>query len=183
MKIGYIRISTYEQNQSLQKDALKKDGCEKLFNDTASGKDRERAGLQKAIDFLRKGDVLVVWRLDRLGRSLRDLIEIMATLERKGAGLKSIKENIDTTTTGGRLIFHVFGALSEFEREVILERTQAGLKAARARGRSGGRPKKLTDDQIKKIKELHRKNEKTVPEICQMMGVSRSTLYRTLQAA
>ena len=144
MLIGYARVSTQEQTLNLQKDALAKAGCTKIFTDTASGAKTERIGLEEALNYVRKGDTLVVWRLDRLGRSLPHLITTMTDLEERGIGFKSLTENIDTTTSGGKLIFHIFGALAEFERNLIRERTTAGLLAARARGRKGGRPKVMT---------------------------------------
>src|ERR671922_1848540 len=143
MLIGYARVSTHDQTLNLQQDALQKAGCNKIFTDTASGAKTERKGLEQALAYIRKGDTLVVWRLDRLGRSLPHLITTMTDLEERGIGFKSLTENIDTTTSGGKLIFHIFGALAEFERNLIKERTQAGLAAARTRGRNGGRPKAL----------------------------------------
>src|SRR5512135_3090436 len=144
MRIGYARVSTHDQNLDLQKDALKKAGCEKVVVDVASGKKTQRSGLDRVRDLLRKGDVLVVWRLDRLGRSLKPFIELMTEREQAGIGFQSVQEHIDTTSPGGKLVFHIFGALAEFERNLIRERTQAGLDAARARGRKGGRPKSLS---------------------------------------
>src|SRR5512132_4451673 len=144
MLIGYARVSTTDQTLDLQKDALEKAGCVRIFTDTASGSKAERIGLEEAMSHLREGDTLVVWRLDRRGRSLKHLIESITALATRGIGFKSITEAIDTTTSGGKLIFHIFGALAEFERDIIKERTQAGLTAARARGRKGGRPKALT---------------------------------------
>src|SRR5512143_1072690 len=139
MLIGYARVSTLEQTLALQQDALTKAGCERTFTDTASGSLAARPGLTEALDFARPGDTLVVWRLDRLGRSLRHLIDTVSLLQERGIGFKSLQEQLDTTTSGGKLVFHVFGALAEFERDLIRERTQAGLLAARARGRLGGR--------------------------------------------
>src|SRR5262245_40582214 len=139
MLVGYARVSTQDQTLDLQKDALHKVGCSRIFTDMASGAQVDRPGLEEALAFMREGDTLVVWRLDRLGRSLKHLLETVARLEEHKVGFKSLTENIDTTTSGGRLIFHVFGALAEFERELIRERTRAGLAAARARGRLGGR--------------------------------------------
>src|SRR3989441_9806091 len=144
MLIGYARVSTQDQTLNLQKDALEKIGCTKIFTDTASGAKTERKGLEEALAYVREGDTLVVWRLDRLGRSLKHLIETVSQLDNRKIGFKSLTENIDTTTSGGKLIFHIFGALAEFERDIIRERTLAGLQAARARGRRGGRPKALT---------------------------------------
>src|ERR671918_356382 len=146
MNIGYARVSTQDQTLNLQKDALKKLGCNKIFTDTASGTKEERKGLEDALNYVREGDTLVVWRLDRLGRSLKHLIETISQLDTRKIGFKSLTENIDTTTSGGKLIFHIFGALAEFERNLIRERTTAGLLAARARGKKGGRPKALTTD-------------------------------------
>src|SRR5437868_5612677 len=149
MQIGYARISTGEQTLDLQLDALKAAGCDKVFTDTASGAKTERPGLSDALSHVRPGDVLVVWRLDRLGRSLRDLIDRLLELDQRGVGFKSLTESIDTTTPGGKLIFHIFGALAEFERDLIRERTNAGLAAARARGRLGGRKRALqTEKQL-----------------------------------
>src|SRR5215208_2915808 len=140
MNIGYARVSTHDQTLDLQKDVLEKAGCEKIFTDQVSGTKAERKGLTEALSHLREGDTLVVWRLDRLGRSLRHLIDTITALQERGVGFKSLTENIDTTTSGGRLVFNIFGSLAEFEREIIKERTQAGLEAARSRGRTGGRP-------------------------------------------
>ncbi len=141
MLIGYARVSTHDQNLDLQQDALYQAGCEKIFVDELSGASAARPGLQQAMDALREDDVLVVWRLDRLGRSLRNLIELIGQLEEMNVGLRSIQESMDTSTSGGKLIFQVFGALAEFERNIIRDRTNAGLAAARARGRTGGRPR------------------------------------------
>src|SRR5207249_8590917 len=134
MNIGYARVSTHDQTLNLQKDALEKIGCTRIFTDTASGAKAERKGLEEALEYVREGDTLVVWRLDRLGRSLKNLIETISYLNEQNIGFRSITENIDTTTSGGKLIFHIFGALAEFERDIIRERTNAGLIAARARG-------------------------------------------------
>ena len=143
MLIGYARVSTHDQTLALQQDALTKAGCNKIFTDKASGAKTERKGLDEALNYVRKGDTLVVWRLDRLGRSLPHLITTMTALEERGIGFKSLTENIDTTTSGGKLIFHIFGALAEFERNLIRERTQAGLTAARARGKKAAGQKPL----------------------------------------
>jgi len=156
------------------------DSCEKIFRDKVSGAKAERPGLQEALEFLRKGDSLVVWRLDRLGRSLKHLLETVNMLEEIGIGFRSLQESIDTTTSGGRLIFHIFGALAEFERNLIRERTIAGLKAARARGRVGGRPRKLDEKKTELAFRLYEEKKHTVSEICQMLAISKPTLYAYL---
>ena len=179
--IGYARVSTQEQHLDLQHDALARAGCEKVFTDTVSGASTERGGLAAALDYLRPGDTLVVWRLDRLGRSLKHLIETVMQLDGAGVGFRSLQERIDTTTPGGKLIFHVFGALAEFERDLIRERTLAGLAAARARGRRGGRPKKLdTPAKMAMAQALHHDKRNSIADICQALGISRATLYRYL---
>jgi DNA invertase Pin-like site-specific DNA recombinase len=180
MLIGYARVSTQEQTLALQQDALHKAGCSKLFTDTASGAKAERIGLEEALNYVRRGDTLVVWRLDRLGRSLPHLITTLTGLEERGIGFKSLTENIDTTTSGGKLIFHIFGALAEFERNLIRERTQAGLTAARARGKKGGRPNALTLRQRSIAQELYDKKH-PIAEICRILKVSKVTLYRALK--
>ena len=178
MLIGYARVSTSDQTLALQQDALEKAGCSKVFTDTASGAKAERVGLEEAMSHLREGDTLVVWRLDRLGRSLKHLIETITALNNRKIGFKSITEAIDTTTSGGKLIFHIFGALAEFERDIIRERTQAGLTAARARGRRGGRPKSLTPKKAQMAQALYMDKNNTIDEICKTLNVSRATLYR-----
>jgi DNA invertase Pin-like site-specific DNA recombinase len=178
MLIGYARVSTTDQTLDLQKDALKKAGCERIFTDTASGAKQERVGLDEAVSYVRKGDTLVVWRLDRLGRSLPHLIETITGLENRGIGFKSLTESIDTTTSGGKLVFHIFGALAEFERDIIRERTQAGLTAARSRGRKGGRPKALTPKKQEQALTLYNDKTNTIDDICRTLNVSRATLYR-----
>ena len=182
MYIGYARVSTDDQDLSLQRDALNAAGCDRIFTDTMSGAKAERPGLREALDHCRAGDTLVVWRLDRLGRSLTNLIELMTTLDDKEIGFKSLTEQIDTTTSGGKLVFHIFGALAEFERELIRERTRAGLAAARARGRQGGRPRKLdTPKKIAMAQSLYNEGTHSIDDICQMVGVSRATLYRVIR--
>jgi DNA invertase Pin-like site-specific DNA recombinase len=181
MLIGYARVSTFEQTLNLQKDALTKVGCSKIFTDTASGARAERKGLDEALNYIRAGDTLVVWRLDRLGRSLPHLIATMTDLEERGIGFKSLTENIDTTTSGGKLIFHIFGALAEFERNLIRERTIAGLTAARARGRTGGRPKALTGRQIDIAQSLYADKKTSIPEICRTLKISKTTFYRHIK--
>jgi DNA invertase Pin-like site-specific DNA recombinase len=183
MLIGYARVSTTDQTLDLQKDALEKAGCDKIFTDTASGAKAERTGLDQAFSHVRPGDTLVVWRLDRLGRSLRHLIETITALANRQIGFKSITENIDTTTSGGKLIFHIFGALAEFERDIIRERTQAGLTAARARGRKGGRPKALTPKKVQMAEALYKDKHNTIDEICKTLKISRATLYRYIKTS
>ena len=178
MKIGYARISTIEQSLDLQIDALERAGCERIFTDTASGAIDARKGLKEALLFCRRGDSLLVWKLDRLGRSLKHLIETINHLQSNGVGFVSLQESIDTTTSGGKLVFHVFGALAEFERELIRDRTLAGMKAARDRGALIGRPKKLTRKQIKMAKRLFDDRENKIDEISGTLNISRSTLYR-----
>lgn len=184
MLIGYARVSTHEQTLDLQLDALIKAGCDtdKTYTDKISSAKAERPGLQLALDQLRVGDTLVVWRLDRLGRSLQELIALVNGIHAKGAGFKSLTENMDTTTPGGMLLFHFFGALAEFEREIIRERTMAGLQAARARGRKGGRPPLDKDPakrkKIEMAKALHADPGHTVEDICKTLHISRATLYR-----
>src|SRR5256714_13562674 len=185
MLIGYARVSTTDQTLHLQKDALEKIGCTKIFTDTASGAQTERKGLEEALEFLREGDTLVVWRLDRLGRSLKHLLETITTLNTRKIGFKSLTESIDTTTSNGRLIFNIFASLAEFERDLIRERTKAGLAAARARGRVGGRPKAKTLNTPKKVvlaQSLYDNKDNTIDEICKTLNISRATLYRYIQA-
>ena len=180
MRVGYARVSRKDQRLEPQRDALLADGCERVFEEKISSRETERGALREAFDYCREGDVLVVARLDRLGRSLRELIDLVGELEGRGVGFRSLKESLDTTTAGGRLIFHVFGALAEFEREIIRERTMAGLEAARARGRHGGRPRALDENRAKLAQRLKEEGEHSVEEICEMLGVGRSTLYRYL---
>ena len=177
-KIGYARISTHEQNLDLQYDALNKAECFRIFTDTMSGAKADRPGLSEALNYLREGDTLVVWRLDRLGRSLKDLLELVNALQSQGIGFCSLQENIDTTTSGGKLIFHIFASLAEYERSIIRERTLAGLTAARARGRRGGRPMSLDDKQLKLVREMYADLKKSPQDICETFHISRSALYR-----
>ena len=179
--LGYARVSTADQDAALQQDALKEAGCYRVFTDAASGSLQSRPELSKLLDQLRPGDTLVVWRLDRLGRSIRHLIDQLADLEEQGIGFRSLQEAIDTTSPGGRLVFHVFAALAEFERDLIRERTNAGLKAARARGRKGGRPALLTNDKLRTARRLYEQQDMTVESIGEVLGVSRTTVYRTLR--
>ena len=178
MLVGYARVSTTDQTLDLQHDALNKAGCTRIFTDTASGAQTERKGLTEALSFVRPGDTLVVWKLDRLGRSLKDLITRITELNDRKIGFKSLTEQIDTTTSGEKLIFHIFGALAEFERDIIKERTQAGLAAARTRGKLGGRPKALSQEKIKLARKLYADTSTSVAEICKMLGISRHTLQR-----
>jgi Site-specific recombinases, DNA invertase Pin homologs len=177
MLIGYTRVSTSDQTTDLQKDALSKEGCDKIFSDVASGAKTNRPGLDEAIKYCRKDDTLVVWKLDRMGRSMSHLIETIKMLEKDGIGFKSITENIDTTSAGGRLIFHLFGALAEFERDLIRERVQAGLKSARARGKKGGRPP-VSEETKSMAKALMADKKLSVKQICDRLGIAKSTLYK-----
>ena len=183
MRIGYARVSTSEQNLDLQKDALSRAGCDRIIEDTISGKTENRSGLDRVKEMLREGDVLVVWRLDRLGRSLKHLIELMTELEKQKIGFQSLQEAIDTTTPGGKLVFHIFGALAEFERNLISDRTKAGLQAARARGRTGGRPRKLDSQQRALAIDLYNQKKHGVDEICRSLGITKPTLYAYVRNA
>jgi DNA invertase Pin-like site-specific DNA recombinase len=179
MKVGYTRVSKQEQNEALQRDALKEAGCEKYFGDNMTGSKFERKGLEELLAFVRAGDTVVVWKLDRLGRSLKDLIETLNLLKDQGVDFVSITEKIDTTTPGGKLIFHLMGALAKFERDLIRERTNAGLAAARARGRVGGRPRKLkTNSKVALARRMFADQSHSISEICAALGISRATLYR-----
>jgi DNA invertase Pin-like site-specific DNA recombinase len=177
MLVGYARVSTQDQKPELQLDALTDAGCGRLFKEKASGALRERPQLQAALDFMRDGDALVVWKLDRLARSLKQLIETVEALEQRGIGFRSLTESIDTTTSGGRLVFHIFAALAEFERSIIRERTKAGLDAARARGRTGGRPPALSTTDRAMVSALLRDRSLTVKEIAKRLRVAPSTVY------
>jgi DNA invertase Pin-like site-specific DNA recombinase len=177
MLIGYARVSTDDQKLNLQQDALRAAGCEKIFEDYLSGSKSARPGLNSALEMARAGDILVVWRLDRLGRSLKDLIQLTETLKENSIELCSLQESINTTSSSGKLVFHLFGALAEFERNLIRERTQAGLTAARARGRKGGRPKALDPKKRKLAVKLYNDRQYSIDEICQMMSISKQTLY------
>jgi DNA invertase Pin-like site-specific DNA recombinase len=181
--VGYARVSTPEQRLDLQRDALVKAGCERVFEDVASGAQAERPGLAAALAFVRPGDTLAVWKLDRLGRSLPHLIEAVTALRERGVGFRSLQESLDTTTSGGKLVFHVFAALAEFERDLIRERTRAGLAAARARGRKGGRPRVMDAGKVAMAVALYREAAHTPAEICATLRISKTTLYRYLAAA
>jgi DNA invertase Pin-like site-specific DNA recombinase len=182
MKIGYARVSSDDQNLDLQHDALKVAGCERLYAEKESGGKTDRPELLRLFEALRAGDTLVVWRLDRLGRSLKHLIETVERLEAMGVGFQSVTEAIDTTTSGGMLVFHIFAALAEFERALIRERTRAGLKAARARGRQGGRPKVLSPEKRRMAQALRDDHGQSVAAICKTLGIARTTFYRHTEA-
>jgi DNA invertase Pin-like site-specific DNA recombinase len=181
--IGYARVSTPEQRLDLQRDALTKAGCERVFEDIASGAQAERRGLTAALAFVRPGDTLAVWKLDRLGRSLPHLIEAVTALREREIGFRSLQESLDTTTSGGKLVFHVFAALAEFERDLIRERTRAGLAAARARGRKGGRPRVMDARKVAMAVALYQQGGHAPAEICATLRISKTTLYRYLAAA
>lgn len=183
MLVGYARVSTQDQNPALQLDALNGAGCGKVFTEKASGASRERPQLKAALDYVRAGDTLVVWKLDRLARSIKQLIETVEEMDERKIGLRSLTEAIDTTTAGGKLVFHVFAALAEFERGVIRERTKAGLEAARERGKLGGRPPALKASDLAAAKAMLRDPEITVAEVAKRLGVVPSTLYRHLPKA
>lgn len=178
MLVGYARVSTRDQNPATQIDALKAAGCERVFTEKASGANRDRPELRAALDYIREGDTLVVWKLDRLARSVRQLVETAEDLQRRQIGLRVLTQAIDTTTPGGRLVFHVFAAVAEFERELTLERTHAGLATARAANRRGGRPKALDEGQIRRAKAMLADPMITVEEVAQELGTATSTLYR-----
>jgi len=184
MKIGYARVSTKDQSLNLQKDALRKAGCEKIYSERISGANTERPELKDLIGQLRQDDIIVVWKLDRLGRSLRDLVDLVSKFQSMGVGFKSLQDNIDTTTPTGKLTFHLFAALSEFERDIISTRTKAGLEAARARGRFGGRPKGLSKkarDKARLAESLYKEKQRSISEICDHLDISKPTLYRYLR--
>ncbi len=182
MKYGYARVSTDEQNLNLQLDALEHAGCEKIFKDEGvSGASANRPGLDNALSILQTGDMLTVWKLDRLGRSLHHLIVIIEGLAKRGVGFRSLSESIDTTTAGGKLIFHIFGALAEFERSLIAERTKAGLQAAKKRGKQLGRPMRLTREQISHAEKMINSGQETVSGMAELYGVDRTTLYRAMK--
>lgn len=184
MKIGYARVSTGLQNLDLQEDSLKKMGCDKIFTDYISGAKSKRPGLENAIEFAREGDTIVVWRLDRLGRNMEDLISVVNRLNNQGVSFHSLQENItmDKSSSTGQLIFHLFAAFAEFERNLILERSAAGRAAARARGRFGGRPEKFTPEDVNSIRTLV-KNGTPIKTVAAQWNVSRTTIYRYLNKA
>ena len=178
MNVGYARVSTGEQKLDLQLDALKQVGCEKIFTDEISGATSKRPGLDEALEYVRPGDTLVVWRLDRFGRSLKDLVTKVEELREREVGFQSLQESIDTTSNAGKLQFHIFSALAEFERDLNRERTMAGLRAARARGRTGGRPPALSEEEAKLAAKMIIDPDYSTSEICRHFGISRPTLYR-----
>ena len=178
MFVGYARVSTRDQSPALQLDALREVGCDRVFTEKASGAQRDRPELAAALDYIRGGDTLVVWKLDRLARSVRQLVETAEDLQQRGVGLKVLTQQIDTTTPGGRLVFHVFAAMAEFERELTLERTHAGLCAAKALGRRGGRKPALGPAEVKRARAMLADPTITVSEVAQQLGVQPSTLYR-----
>jgi DNA invertase Pin-like site-specific DNA recombinase len=180
--LGYARVSTGDQQPHLQVDALERAGCYRVFVETASGAAADRPVLEQVLDQLRPGDTLVVWKLDRLGRSLRHLVDTLTRLAERGVGFRSLQEQVDTTTPGGKLVFHVFAALAEFERDLIRERTSAWLAAARARGRRGGRPSVMTPHKLQVAQELYASGQYTVAAIAKTLGVSRASIYRHLTA-
>jgi DNA invertase Pin-like site-specific DNA recombinase len=180
MLVGYARVSTQDQDLSLQLDALQAAGCDKVYTEKASGVQRDRPQLQAALDYMRGKDTLVVWKLDRLARSLKQLIETVENLGGRGIGLRSLTESLDTTTSGGTLVFHLFAALAEFERSIIRERTRSGLQAARRRGRIGGRPPALKSQDLAEARALLRDPDITVEQVAKRLGVAPSTLYRHL---
>ena len=179
MLIGYARVSTQDQSLNLQTDSLMRAGCKEIFEDVVSGSKSNREGLEKLLKYIRCGDTIIVWKLDRLGRSLKNLIELIQFFNDKNIGFKSLQENIDTTTASGKLFLHIFGALAEFERELIKERTLAGLKAAAERGRKGGRPRVMDTNKIEQARALHR-SQIPISEICKTLGISKGTLYRNI---
>ncbi len=183
MKIGYARVSTQEQDLALQLDALAREGCEKIFQEKASGAQRERPELRAALGYMRQGDTLVVWKIDRLARSMKQLIETIESFQERGIGLKSVQDPIDTTSPSGKLVFHIFAALAEFERGVIRERTTAGLRAARDRGRVGGRPSALSAKDLQVAKAMLKDSDITVAAVARRLNVAASTLYRHIPHA
>jgi DNA invertase Pin-like site-specific DNA recombinase len=181
MAFGYARVSTTQQDEALQRDTLVAVGVDRIYVDHASGATQSRPALDEMLGQLRAGDLVVIWRLDRLGRSLRHLIDMVGDLEQRGVGLRSLTEAIDTSTPGGKLVFHVFAALAEFERELIRERTQAGLVAARERGRVGGRPTVWTPEKLQTARAMHESGEHDVSSIARVLGVSRASVYRIMK--
>lgn len=182
MLIGYMRVSTGEQTLDLQRDGLERAGCERVYDDVCSGRVTERPGLAKALDIARDGDTLVVWKLDRIGRSLTHVVGLVSDLQKRGVGLKVLTGDVDTTTTTGRLVFGIFATLAEFERDLIHERTMAGLAAARARGRAGGRPRVMTKQKLKAAMAMMADRDNVARDVAAQLGVSLSTLYAYVDA-
>lgn len=180
--IGYMRVSTGEQSLDLQRDALARTGCERIYDDVCSGRATDRPGLSKALDAAREGDALVVWKLDRIGRSLPHVVGLVGDLQKRGVGLKVLTGDVDTTTATGRLVFGIFATLAEFERDLIHERTMAGLAAARARGRAGGRPRVMTKPKLKAAMTMMADRDNAARDIAAELGVSLSTLYAYVDA-
>lgn len=180
MLIGYARVSTEDQKLRLQRDALKQAGCEKVYREKVSGAAQKLPARERLLEFARKGDVIVVWKLDRLGRSLRDLIDVVNKMKQCGVGLRSLHESIDTTTPSGKLTFHIFAALAEFERDMIRERTNAGLAAAKRRGKTLGRPRSLSEEQVRMAKVMLADPDLSARQVAEQLGVHRATLYRHL---
>ncbi len=183
MLIGYARVSTQDQDPGMQIDALRTIGCEKIFSEKASGAKRDRPELKAALEYAREGDTIIVWKLDRMARSLKQLIETVEDLEKRDVGFKSLTETIDTTTAGGKLVFTIFAGLAEFERSIIRERTKAGLDAARLRGRVGGRPRSVSDEDLTVAKALLKDPDISVRKVAERIGCSEATLYRYLPSA
>lgn len=184
MKIGYARVSTFEQNLDLQLDELKKAGCKRFYQEKITGAGKVRPQLEQLIKDLRKDDIVVIWKLDRLGRSLQDLVNLVNIFQEKKVGLQSLQDAIDTSTTQGKFTFHIFASLAEFEREIIRDRTNAGLRAARARGRLGGRPTGLNpqaENTAKLAEHLYNEGQLTIRQICQQLGICQRTLYKYLR--
>jgi len=181
VRIGYVRVSTLDQHDELQMDALKKAGCERIFSDKVSGAKADRPGLQQALEFARSGDALVVWKLDRMGRSIIDLISLTNSMQERGIEFISLTETIDTSTANGKLFFNLMASFAEYERNLIRERTIAGLSAARARGRTGGRPRKLKNGKVALARSLHADKNNSIEDICETLHISRPTLYRYLR--
>ncbi len=181
MLIGYSRVSTNDQSLNSQTDKLKQYGCEKIYSDIISGSKAERKQLNEMLEYIREGDTVVVYRLDRLGRSLKDLINIINIFQDKKVNFKSITENLDTSTPTGKLMFHISGAFAEFERNIIRERTKAGLESARARGKNGGRPSKITSDKIQMAKSLYENKNIDIDTIVRQLGVCRATFYKMIK--
>lgn len=181
MLIGYSRVSTNDQSLDSQVDKLKQYGCEKIFTDVVSGAKSERTGLSNMLEYVRSGDTIVVCRLDRLGRGLKDLINLINTFQERNINFKSLTENIDTSTPTGKLMFHISGAFAEFERNIIRERTKAGLESARARGKNGGRPTVMTEDKIKMAKSLYKDKSLDITSIVKQLGVCKATFYKMIK--